>query len=203
MAKVDYKKVWKTLYQPGREPELVRVPPMRYLMIDGEGDPNHAPAYADAVETLYTLSYALKFMIKKRPDGVDYGVLPLEGLWWTDRMEDFSVERKSDWHWTSMIAQPDAVTEELVEEAIRQTAAKKKPPSLSRVRFETLEEGDAVQLLHLGPYSEEGPIIARLHRFAENRGWLLTGKHHEIYLSDPRKTTPERLRTVIRQPVET
>jgi hypothetical protein len=202
MSKLDYKKVLKHLYQPSREPELVQVPPLRYLMIDGKGNPNHEPSYTNAVEALYAVSYTIKFMVKKGPNGLDYGVMPLEGLWWTDKMEEFSTDRKEDWHWTSMIMQPEPVTAELVQEAISQVSAKKVLPSLELVRFEILEEGPAVQIMHTGAYSEEGPTIERLHRFAADNRWSLAGKHHEIYLGDPRKTAPERLKTVIRQPVE-
>lgn len=200
MDKIDFKKVWKAFYQASPDPQPVRVPALRYLMVDGEGDPNTAQAYTSAVEALYAVSYAVKFMVKKGPRALDYGVMPLEGLWWIDRMEDFSVERKEEWKWTSMIMQPEPVTEELVLAAV-EASRRKKLPSLPLVRFEELEEGDAVQILHKGPYSEEGPAIERLHTYIGEQGWELRGKHHEIYLGDPRRTAPERLLTVIRQPV--
>lgn len=201
MSKIDYKKEYGTLYRAKAEPDLLEVPPLAYLMIDGEGDPNTAQAYADAVSTLFTLSYTLKFYLKKMPGGPDYGVMPLEGLWWAEPMETFSVERKDDWKWTSLILQPEPVTREHVESAMKQAAAKE-PPSLHLVRYEQLHEGKSAQILHVGPYSEEAPAIQRLHAFIREQGLELAGKHHEIYLNDPRRTAPERLRTIIRQPVK-
>lgn len=202
MEKIDYKKELKQLYNASaKQPEMIAVPKMNFLMIDGEGDPNTSQTFQDAIEVLYPLSYALKFMIKKGETGVDYGVLPLESLWWSDNMSLFSVEKKSDWKWTLMIMQPEFVTKKMVQEAIKQVKAKKNPPSLPLVRFESFEEGEAAQIMHIGPFSEEGPTIEKLHAFIESSGRERKGKHHEIYLSDIRRAAPEKWKTIIRQPV--
>lgn len=201
MKKIDLKKDLKHLYAAsGKKIVLVDVPRMNFLMMDGQGDPNTAEAYSDAVQALYTLSYTLKFMIKKGELAIDYGVMPLEGLWWTDDMADFSPDNKDIWKWTAMIMQPAWVTADLVEEARRQAAKKKPLPAISEVRFEGFEEGKAVQCLHVGPYADEGPTIERLHQFIRDQGLELAGKHHEIYLSDPRRADPAKLKTIIRQP---
>jgi hypothetical protein len=202
MQKVDLRKQLKHLYNPsGREVTVVDVPPMNYLMIEGEGNPNTSEDYAHAVEALYAVSYALKFIFKRGADAIDYAVMPLEGLWWADDMTRFSVDDKAAWRWTAMILQPEFVTEELVQEAKNQVEKRKGPlPVFPKMRFESFHEGRVAQIMHHGPYSEEGPTIARLHEFIEERGHELRGKHHEIYLGDPRRTAPERLKTVIRQP---
>jgi hypothetical protein len=202
VTKIDYKKELKTLYNPPKkEPVIVDVPPMNFLMIDGQGDPNTAQEYKDAVSTLYPVAYAIKFAIKKGME-VDFGVMPLEGLWWVPDMELFSVEDKSAWLWAAMIMQPEHVTAELFEESLQQTREKKNPPSIDKVRFQSYHEGLCVQLMHIGPYADEAPNIARMHAYAFEQGYALRGKHHEIYLGDPNRTAPERLKTVIRQPIE-
>ena len=203
MAKIDYKKELKQLYHPSaKEVEVIDVPPMNFLMIDGAGDPNTSQEFQDAVEALYTLSYTLKFMIKKGDLGIDYGVMPLEGLWWADDMSQFSIDNKDNWKWTVMIMQPEYVTRELFGAAVEQARKKKNPAALSRVRFEAFSEGKAAQIMHRGPFSEEGPTVERLHNFINENGYGLSGKHHEIYLSDMRKTAPEKLKTIIRQPMK-
>jgi hypothetical protein len=201
MPTIDYKKELKHLYAPSaKQPVLVEVPPLHYLMIDGQGDPNRAPAYAAAVETLYALAYTLKFMIK-REQGVDYVVMPLEGLWWGEGIDWNDSSQRAGWQWTMMIMQPPNVTAALFEQALIQTRKKKPGLVLDGVRFERYDEGRAGQIMHIGPYAIEGPTVARLHAFIEQQNHALRGKHHEIYLGDPRKTAPEKLRTVIRQPV--
>ena len=202
MKKIDYKKELKHLYRPSaRKVEIVDVPKMNFLMIDGKGDPNKSQSFQDAIDVLYPLSYALKFMIKRGEMAVDYGVLPLEGLWWTDDMSTFSVENKDGWQWTLMIMQPDFITGEMVQEAIDQVRVKKNPASLPLVRFESFEEGKAAQIMHIGPFSEEGPTVEKVHAFIEENGFQRRGKHHEIYLSDIRRAAPEKWKTVIRQPI--
>ena len=202
MTKIDFKKELKHLYNPSlKKVEIVDVPMTNFLVIDGAGDPNTAKEYKDAVEALFAVSYALKFMVKKEK-GVDYGVLPLEGLWWTDDMAQFSMENKDAWKWTSMIMQPEYVTEDLVSKALEQVKKKKNPPALPKIRFESFQEGLSAQTMHIGPYSAEGPTIERLHNFIKEQGYELRDKHHEIYLSDPRRSAPERMKTVIRQPVK-
>ena len=202
MTKIDFKKELKHLYNPSaKKVEIIDVPVMKFLMIDGSGDPNTAQEYRDAVEALFAVSYALKFMVKKGK-GVDYGVLPLEGLWWTDDMAQFSTENKDAWKWTSMIMQPEYVREDLVSKALEQVKKKKNPPALPKLRFQNFHEGLSAQTMHIGPYSAEGPTIERLHNFIKEKGYELRDKHHEIYLSDPRRSAPERMKTVIRQPVK-
>lgn len=203
MEKIDYKKELKHLYNPSaKEPVMVEVPVMDFLMIDGTGDPNTSQEFQDAVEALYSVSYTLKFMIKKGKDAVDYGVMPLEGLWWVEDMSKFSAEHKEDWSWTVMIMQPELITRVLVEAALKEVEGKKKLPALSKVRFESYNEGPSAQVMHIGSFSEEGPTIVKLHDFIKQQGRTLSGKHHEIYLSDIRRAAPEKWKTIIRQPVE-
>ncbi|MBU2718496.1 hypothetical protein HF563_03660 [Acidithiobacillus ferridurans] len=203
MEKVDLKKEeMKHLYQSSaKEVVQVDVPTMNYLMVDGEGDPNASQAYSDAIEVLFTVSYAVKFMIKKGTSAVDYGVMPLEGLWWADDMSKFTTSDKSNWKWTMMIAQPPFVTPEIVDRAIADVKKKKNPTAISKVRLESLSEGKCAQIMHIGPFSEEGSAIEKVHSFIDSRG-RLTGKHHEIYLSDIRKADPSKWKTIIRQPMQ-
>ena len=203
MQKTDYKKELKHLYRPStKKVEIVDVPTMNFLMIDGQGDPNTSQAFQDAISTLYPLSYTLKFMIKKGDTGIDYGVLPLEGLWWADDMSSFVTGNKDKWKWTLMIMQPEFITMEMVQEAIEQVKVKKNPVSLPLVRFESFKEGKSAQTMHVGPFSEEGPTVEKVHAFINDDGQRLTGKHHEIYLSDIRRAAPEKWKTIIRQPME-
>lgn len=201
MDKLDLKKQYRHLYSPSaKNPEIVEVPPLNYIMVDGHGDPNTAPEYSEAIQTLYSLSYTLKFHVKKTL-GKDYGVMGLEGLWWIPDMSKFTSTPKSEWDWTMMILQPDFISPELFEEAKQLVRAKGKAVSYENARLETYCEESAVQVMYFGPYADEGPTIADLHRFAYDQGYSLHGKHHEIYLSDPRRVTPEKLKTIIRQPV--
>lgn len=200
MQIIDYKGQMGKLYRPSVEGvDLVDVPKMNFVMIDGHGDPNTAPEYQDAVEALFTVSYALKMHIKKS-DAIDYGVMPLEGLWWAEDMSRFSVERKSEWKWTMMIHQPSQVTRKGFEKAFAEVKAKKDPAALGKLRFEAFTEGRAAQKLHVGPFTEEGPAIKAIHDRIGAIGAKLQGKHHEIYLSDIRKAAPEKWKTIIRQP---
>ena len=201
MAKLDLKKEYRHLYNPSsKECSIVDVPEMQFLMVDGAGDPNTSVAYTEAVEALYAMSYTLKFISKQ--ESVDYTVMPLEGLWWTPNPAEFSMEDKSAWEWTALMVQPEHITTDLVTNAADEVRKKRDPAALDRVRLERYREGLAVQILYFGPYADEAPTIERLHRFAIDGGYQLRGKHHEIYLSDPRRTAPEKLRTVIRQPIE-
>jgi hypothetical protein len=200
--KLDLKKELKSIYDAPRDSVAeVNVPSMHYLMVDGKGDPNTSPEYREAIEALFSTAYALKFAVKKS-GGPDYGVMPLEGLWWAEEGKSFDPGNRNDWLWTAGIAQPAVVTEELFESTIEQVKKKKKIPSLSRLRFEPLAEGKSVQTMHVGPYSAEGPAIAKLHHYARERGYSLAGKHHEIYLNTPDRTAPEKLKTIIRQPIQ-
>lgn len=202
MAKVDLKKELKHLYQPSKAKfTIVDVPEMNFIMIDGHGDPNTSLDYQEVMNALYAVSYAIKFALKADPGTDDYVVMPLEGLWWVEEMAEFSMEEKGAWDWTMMILQPEWVTPEIVEAGKAEAARKKDLPALDRMRFAPYHEGLTAQILYVGPYAEEGPTIARLHDFIHEEGYELDGKHHEIYLSDPRRTAPEKLKTVIRQPM--
>lgn len=176
------------------------MPVMSFLMIDGQGDPSKAKEFQEAVEALYSVSYNLKFKVKKG-QGIDYGVLPLEGLWWADNMADFTSGNRDSWQWILMIMQPEFVNAEMVKEALAEVDKKKSLPALSKLRFDSYEEDLSAQLMHIGPFSEEGPNIQRIHKFIEERGHKPRGKHHEIYLSDFRKVAPEKMKTILRQPM--
>lgn len=199
MAKLDLRKTWKHLYAPSsRDVSEVVVPPMRFLMIYGQGAPGGA-AYQEAVASLYAVAYGLKFAAKRQAS-VDFAVMPLEALWWADDLTAFTAGDRDSWRWTAMIMQPEPVTDDLVAQVIDDVAAKKRLDALRRLRFDLFDEGRAAQILYVGPYSEEGPTIARIHRFVAERGGRLTGRHHEIYLGDPNRTVPEKLKTILRQP---
>jgi hypothetical protein len=201
MKKIDLKKELKPFYQPSAKVvALVEVPAMNYLMIDGAGDPTTSKSYAEAIETLFAVAYTVKFAVKKSQE-IDYGVMPLESLWWADDMSAFSTGDKAKWQWTAMIMQPSFVTAKIVADAVADVKKKKNPPALAKLRFASLTEGTCAQTLHIGPFSEEGPTIARVHEFISARGGTLAGKHHEIYLSDIRKAAPEKWKTIIRQPM--
>ncbi len=202
MSKIDFKKELKHLYQPSsKEVTKINVPPTQYLMVDGHGDPNTSPQYVEAVEALYAVSYAIKFMVKKGALAIDYGVMPLEGLWWADDPASFTSGDKSKWQWTMMIAQPPFVTPQLIEQALAEVKKKKNPAAISRLRFECYAEGECAQIMHIGPFSEEGPTIEKVHQFIDALGQRV-GKHHEIYLSDIRKAAPAKWKTIIRQPMK-
>jgi hypothetical protein len=177
------------------------VPAMNFLMIDGQGDPGRATAYEQAVEALYSVAYTIKFAIKKGAAAIDYVVPPLQGLWWADDMSDFVTGKRDNWRWTMMIMQPEWVTASVVAAGIETASGKKALPSLPLLRFTDFREGAAAQLLHIGPYADEGPTIERLHDSIADHGLELRGRHHEIYLSDPRRSDPARLKTILRQPV--
>ncbi len=201
MEKIDFKKTMKQFYAPGaKDFELIDVPPMRFLMVDGHGDPNTAPVYPQAVETLYAAAYALKFASKERL-GKDYTVPPLEGLWWSEDMDSLVTRDKSQWDWTMMIMVPDFI-DEVTHAAAMAKVAKKAPPLLNRLRLEVYHEGLSFQIMHIGSYDDEAPTLHRLHHeVIPGGGYEPSGKHHEIYLGDPRKTEPAKLKTVLRQPV--
>jgi hypothetical protein len=201
MAKIDLKKSLKHLYQASaKEAALVEVPRLHYLQVEGRGDPNTAPAFPQAAEALFRVSYTLKFMVKKE-QGQDYAVMPLEGLWYAEDLSAFAQDRRDQWQWTLMILQPDFITPEAVARAVAEVRKKQGSPLLDALKLAPLSEGQAAQILHVGPYHEEAPTIARLHRFIRDKGYHFGGRHHEIYLNDPRRTAPEKLKTIIRQPV--
>lgn len=200
MEKLDFKKVMKAYWQPPvGEFVMVEVPRFSFLKVDGKGDPNSAAEYRTAVQWLFSMSYALKFASKATDR--DYGVAPLEGLWWAEDMSSFTQGDKSNWLWTAMILQPDWIDAVAYGAALEKTKGKLGDPPKS-LRLEPFEEGLSVQTMHIGPYSAEAPTIARLHReFLPANGLVEAGHHHEIYISDPARTAPEKLKTVIRQPV--
>ncbi len=201
MEKIDLGKELKPLWSPPKGKFVpVDVPKLQFLMIDGTGDPNKAQSYKDALDALYSVAYTAKFMLKLGPRKIDFRVMPLEGLWWSDDMNDFRKARKDRWKWTAMIAMPDVVTKADIRAAMAKAAEKKELPALKLLRLEPFREGKAMQTLYLGPYADEGPTIAALHKAIADAGHKLRGKHHEIYMSDPRRTAPAKLKTIIRQP---
>jgi hypothetical protein len=193
------------LYRATTTTQLVQVPALRFVCIDGHGDPNTRPAYAVAIQAIYSVSYAAKFAVKNS-GGPDFKVSPLEGLWWAEDPGTFLTGDKAHWNWTMMLRQPDVITTALFAHLADEVAAKKSMPAARELRLVTFEEGAAAQVLHVGPYATEAPTIARLHEFIRTRGYAFDShrhKHHEIYLGDPRRSAPERLRTIITQPYAT
>jgi hypothetical protein len=192
----------RTLYQPPAEPVLVRVPPFTFVMIDGIGDPVTSPGYQAAIGAVYAVSYPVVITLK-RAGRTELKVRPLEGLWWADDLSAFNPasQDRASWRWTMMIRQPEDVPRDVYAAALAKMAAKTIPDVAGRVRVERFDEGLCAQLMHHGPYAVEGPSVVRLHGFAAARGLRLRGRHHEIYLSDPRRAAPEKMRTVLRQPV--
>jgi hypothetical protein len=200
-SKVDLKKELKQFYNPSaKEVSVVDVPAMNFLMIDGQGAPSSSQ-YMQSIEALFTVSYTLKFMVKKA-QGIDYAVMPLEGLWWVDNMAEFTSTSKDEWKWTSMIMQPNYVKEADVKSAIEQAHQKKELPAIDKVKFENFKEGLSAQIFYVGPFSEEGPTVTKIHEYIHKSGHELSGKHHEIYLNNVAKVAPEKLKTVIRQPMK-
>lgn len=200
--KTDYKKELKELYNPKTKvvSEVV-VPKINFLMIDGKGDPNTSKEFAAAIETLYPVAYTIKFTIKKST-GLDFGVMPLEGLWWSDDLSDFATGKKDNWYWTLMIMQPKVVTKEIFAKALADVKTKKNPALINKVRFESFTEGASAQIMHIGPFADEGPNIKKIHDHIKELGGKFAGKvqkHHEIYLSDMRRTAPAKLKTIVRQ----
>lgn len=203
MAKKDLSKEQQVLYfPPSKEPITVHVPEMKFLVVDGRGDPNTSKDFQEAIGALYSISYTMKFMLKFGPKKVEHVVMPLEALWWTDEGTDFFSAEKKTWNWTAMIAQPEHVTQELLDKAKAEIIRKKKDvPGLEKVRLESFEEGLSAEIMHIGPWAAERPTIERLHKYIADSGHKLHGRHHEIYMSDMRRTKPEKLKTVVRHPM--
>ncbi len=203
MKKLDLKKELKHLYNPtSGKPVIVEVPRMNFIMIDGEGDPNTSETFQKALEVLYGISYTIKFASKKELE-VDYPVMALEGLWWgtPKGLTRFTPDDKAEWKWTLMMMQPDHISDEFFEKQKEVLREKKDPSMIDDVRYESFEEGLAVQQMHIGPYSEEWRTVEPMHSWAEEQGYQLIGKHHEIYIGDPRRAAPEKLKTVLRHPI--
>src|SRR5512146_1773434 len=201
MSPVDLSKALKPLYAPSaKHPSIVEVPDLAFVMIDGRGAPG-AEAYREALQALYSSAYTLKFSLKKADPDRDFKVMPLEGLWWVEgappRLDELQADRDS-WSWTMMIAVPDFVTADDLRDAVAQAERRRPLPAIDRARLERFAEGLAAQIMHVGPYAAEAPTIERLHAFVAEQGYELRGRHHEIYLGDPRRTAPERLKTVLR-----
>lgn len=202
MPKLDAKRQFKELYHAlAKHVTEVDVPAFSFLMVDGQGNPNTSIDYAQAVEALFSVSYTAKFLLKKSSLAIDYAVMPLEGLWWADDWSVFLTDDRTQWKWTMMIMQPDVLPVKFLETAISQVAKKKNLPALDRIRIEKFHEGHCAQILHVGPFTEEGPTIARLHDYIDNKSGR-AGKHHEIYLSDIRRAAPSKWKTIIRQPIK-
>jgi hypothetical protein len=199
VAKLDLRKTLKPLYSPPvGEVEVVDVPAMKYIMVDGHGAPEGG-SFQQAIGAIYSTAYTLKFRCKNLLKK-DFNVMALEGLWWM-KGKEFDPTKREDWHWTVMVVQPDFVTSKMFAETLAEVRRKKNQPGLEKVRLETFEEGRCVQTMHVGPYSAETESIERLHAYAKEHGYRLVGKHHEIYLGDPRRAAPAKLRTIIRHPV--
>ena len=202
MEKIDFKKKFKDLYAASaKKPTIIEVPQMNFLMVDGQGDPNTAQSFQQAIQTLYGMSFTAKFILKEDTSTPDYVVPPLEGLWYTRDIIEFDLNKKDKWKWTLMIMQPEWFTQDVYQQTREALKKKKNPPALSKLRFETFHEGKSAQITHIGSYDAEPPTIGKLHAFIKELGYELHGKHHEIYLSDPRRCQPENLKTIIRQPI--
>lgn len=202
MDKIDLKKSLDSYKAKLHLIQQITIPTMQYLMVDGHGDPNTSKQFTDAINALYTLAYTIKFASKKEL-GKDYVVMPLEGLWWAEDMSTFTTNRdKSQWNFTLMIMQPDWITKELFDTAVAKVREKNPPQLLEEVRFETLEEGLVVQTLHVGSFDDESAMLVEIHnKYIPESSLKMSGKHHEIYLSDFRKVAPDKLKTILRQPV--
>ena len=204
----DYKKEYKEFYMPKNKPEIVTVPPMNYLAVRGKGDPNEEDGeYKKAIELLYGIAYTIKMSKKSdhRIEGYfDYVVPPLEGFWWQDGINGVDYAHKENFHWISVIRLPDFVSKADFDWAVSE-AEKKKKTDFSKVEFMTYDEGTCVQCMHIGPYDDEPATVAKMDAYAENQGYVndINEKrmHHEIYLSDARKVSPDKLKTVIRHPI--
>ena len=202
MTKIDLSKEHKQLYTAKTEPALIDVPELNCLMIDGQGDPNSGTEFQEAMGTLYALAYTVKFTLKKQNPAKDFKVMMPGGLWWNHADGTFKLKRREDWCWTLFLVLPDFVSAKAIAAARDEIRAKKKPvPGLDKVRLERFREGKSVQIMHIGPYADEPATIAKMHRLAADLGLKLRGKHHEIYFGDPRRTKPEKLKTILRQPV--
>lgn len=207
MEKLDLRRMWKHLYAPSaKKVEIVDVPTLNFAMIDGRVIAGVLPAesseFQQAVEALYGVSFTLKFASKLRKDNpIDYPVMALEGLWWTESGE-FDIARPGGWLWTLMIMQPDHITPDMFQEALQRLKEKKDNPALAKLRLEPFKEGLCIQTMHIGPYAEEPATVERMKAFARENGYVLCGKHHEIYLGDPRRAQPEKLKTVLRYSIQ-
>lgn len=202
MSERDYMKEQGNLYNPSvQEPEIIEVPSMNFLKVNGKGDPNKSREFMEDVEALFASSHALKLAVKEWEPEKDYALFPLEGLWWKETAEEFSIEKMDQMLWTLMIRQPEFITKDFVAKVLKQVIDTIRMPAIGKLRFEPMVEGRVAQILHLGPFAEEGPIIKKLHEFIIENKYFMMGKHHEIYLTDFRKVEPQKWQTIIRQPI--
>jgi hypothetical protein len=202
MSKLDLKKEFRECYTaPADRFQIVCVPRMQFLMVDGCGDPNKAPRFEQCVQSLYSVAYCVKLALRKAGGHEDYVVGPLEGLWWTDDPVAFTLDKRDTWKWTLMLAQPQFITETMVWQAVADASAGDDAPLSAAVRLESLEEGLCCQILHVGPNEDEAATIARMHAFIHAKGHHLRGRHHEIYMNDPRRNAPQKRRTILRQAI--
>ncbi len=206
MAKKDLSSELQALYFPSeKEPEMIKVPRMKFIAVDGKGNPNTSKDFQAAIGALYSVAYTAKFMLKKKDAKKDFLVMPLEALWWMPGKKDFFNAGKDEWSWKAMIMMPANFTESVLKDTLEQLRKKgkdKELPGLKKLKLEEFEEGLSAQIMHIGPYAGERPTIEKLHKFILDNGKKLRGKHHEIYLGDPRRSKPEKLKTVVRQPCE-
>lgn len=198
--KIDLRKEYKYLYAPSpKKVEIVDVPELKFIMIDGLGDPNSA-AFQSAVQSLYNLSYTTKFT-QKFKEGIDYPVMALEGLWWVgNNPDEFDLNARDKWNWTLMIMQPPFITEKILDETV--STLKEKGKQVDNFGLKNFREGLSAQIMHMGPYSTESGTIEKIREFMRENSYSLNGKHHEIYMGDPRRTAPARLKTILRQPIK-
>lgn len=202
MKKIDFKKELKEYYNPSpKKAVVVTVPEMNFITLSGKGDPNTSIDFQNGIEALFSVSYNIKFAVKKGKLQVDYGVMPPEGLWWAMDMSKFSLEDKSDWIWKIMIMQPELITQEMFDEAVPAVKKKKMLPSIDLLNMERIREGLAVQMMHVGPFSTEIETMKVMEELMEKECLIKEGKHHEIYLNDFRKVNPLKMKTILRQPV--
>lgn len=202
MDKLDFKKLYKTYYSPKSDkPEIISMPRMQFLMVDGRGDPNNSADFQAAFGLLYGTAYTMKFS-RKKTGKTDFSIGALEGLWWNEKGEAFGMDRKDDWYWTLMLWVPDDITQDEFETARGALKARKPELTTERIRLGTYKEGVVVQIMHIGPYDTEQSDVEKMHSFASAEGYTQSGKHHEIYFGDPRRTVPEKLRTILRHPLE-
>lgn len=200
--KIDLKKDYKILFTASaKDVTFIGIPAFNFLMIDGDGDPN-SKKFQESVKSLYSVAYSIKNICKRDSKLSDFTVSPLEGLWWTENPEGFNIAKRDNWKWTLLIMLPEFVTSEIFEKAKTDVLNKKECDLADVVRFEYFDEGACAQIMHIGPYSTEQSTVLILSTTIKKAGYKLRGKHHEIYLGDPRKTAPEKLRTIIRQPIE-
>jgi hypothetical protein len=208
MKKIDLKKDLKHLYAPSaKQIEIVDVPEFQFAMIDGQIEPglepNTSPSFQQAIEAIYGIAYTLKFMSKQREqDPIDYTVMALEGLWDVEEGGKFDINRKDNWLWTLLIMQPEHIDQDMFSLARQQLLKKKENPAIEMLRLERFHEGLSIQTMHIGPYSDEPATVARMEAYARNNGYIMRGRHHEIYLGDPRRAQPEKLKTILRHPVK-